>query len=274
MKIALYGMPGAGKTHILERTTFMEVISGSQLLRQYVPDFDQRDETGRCEARKDLAKKKLLIPAPHWPPYMVQSFPPLRTGMDFSTLSRNSWYSSRLIPYCPIILEKVTRVPNAAKKPITKSCIAYIEDSPFITAYTITNGTIHLPDSEIRFLEDHAVNVGFSIDGHKELHNLYRCGSFGQAMSSVEQFKRVTGHYPTFNATVGEESLKAADKVIGCESSMYAMQDFKRGQSKSGSPFPTKPILKADFAYAFTWSRMESSQATTPLLTPQSERKA
>ena len=55
MKIALYGMPGAGKTHILERTTFMEVISGSQLLRQCVPDFDQRDETGRREARKDLA---------------------------------------------------------------------------------------------------------------------------------------------------------------------------------------------------------------------------
>lgn len=98
--------------------------------------------------------------------------------------------------------------------PLLKSCIAYIEDSPFIKAYTITNGTIHLPDREIRFLEDHAVNVGFSIDGYEELHNLNRCGSFERAMSSVEQFKRVTGHYPTFNATVGRESLKATDKVI------------------------------------------------------------
>lgn len=55
MKVALYGMPGAGKTHILEMISFMEVISGSRLLRQCVPDFDQRDETGRHEARKDLA---------------------------------------------------------------------------------------------------------------------------------------------------------------------------------------------------------------------------
>lgn len=55
MKIALYGMPGAGKTHILEMITFMEVISGSRLLRQCVPDFDQRDEAGRCEARGYLA---------------------------------------------------------------------------------------------------------------------------------------------------------------------------------------------------------------------------
>jgi hypothetical protein len=55
MKVALYGMPGAGKTHILEMITFMEVISGSQLLRQCVPDFDQRDEAGRCEARRYLA---------------------------------------------------------------------------------------------------------------------------------------------------------------------------------------------------------------------------
>lgn len=98
--------------------------------------------------------------------------------------------------------------------PLLKSCIAYLEDAPLIKAYTITNGTVRLPDSEIQFLEDHAVNVGFSIDGHKELHNLYRCGSFERAMSAVEQYKRVTGHYPTFNATVGKESLKAADQVI------------------------------------------------------------
>lgn len=112
--------------------------------------------------------------------------------------------------------------------PLLKSCIAYIEDSPFITAYTITNGTIHLPDSEIRFLEDHAVNVSFSIDGHKELHNLYRCSSFEQAMSSVEQFRHVTGRYPTFNATVGKESLKAADKVIDFFAAFGSRVTFSR----------------------------------------------
>lgn len=54
MKIALYGMPCAGKTHLLERITFVEVLSGSQLLHQMALDFDQRDEAGRMEARKNL----------------------------------------------------------------------------------------------------------------------------------------------------------------------------------------------------------------------------
>ena len=48
---------------------------------------------------------------------------------------------------------------------LLKSYIKYIEDNPFISAYTITNGTIRLPDDDIRFLEDHHINVGFSIDG-------------------------------------------------------------------------------------------------------------
>ena len=98
--------------------------------------------------------------------------------------------------------------------PLLKSYIAYLEDSPNIGAYTITNGTIKLPESEWGFLEEHKINVGFSIDGYKELHNKNRCGSFDKAMESVEYYKQITGHYPTFNATVGIESLKNADRVI------------------------------------------------------------
>ena len=95
-----------------------------------------------------------------------------------------------------------------------KSYISYIEDSPNISVYTITNGTIALPDKEWMFLEDHHVTIGFSIDGYKELHNKNRCGSFDKAMRNVEEFKRVTGHYPTFNSTVGKESIQNADQVI------------------------------------------------------------
>lgn len=98
--------------------------------------------------------------------------------------------------------------------PLLKEYITYIEDSPNISAYTITNGTIDLPDKEWKFLEDHSINVGFSIDGYKDLHNLNRCGSFDKAMSTVIHYKKVTGHYPTFNATVGRESLENAAKVI------------------------------------------------------------
>lgn len=95
-----------------------------------------------------------------------------------------------------------------------KSYISYIEDCDNISSYTITNGTVDLADEDWIFLENHRVNVGFSLDGYKELHDKNRCGSFDRALKNVEAYKRVTGHYPTFNATVGEESIKNADKVI------------------------------------------------------------
>lgn len=98
--------------------------------------------------------------------------------------------------------------------PLLKAYIAYIEDCPNISAYTITNGTIDLPIDEWRFLESHKINVGFSIDGYKELHNMNRCGSFDKAMATVEHYKKITGHYPTFNATVGKDSLANSQKVI------------------------------------------------------------
>ena len=93
--------------------------------------------------------------------------------------------------------------------------IKYIEDNPFISAYTITNGTIRLPDDDIRFLEDHHINVGFSIDGNKELHDYYRCNSFDSAVSNVEHYKSITGHYPTFNATVGKVYLNTPTYMGG-----------------------------------------------------------
>ncbi len=96
-----------------------------------------------------------------------------------------------------------------------KAYIVYLEGHENIKVYTITNGTVSLPDEEWLFLEEHEVNVGFSIDGYKELHNKYRCDSFDLVMKNLEAYKRVTGHYPTFNATVGKDSIKNAEKVIG-----------------------------------------------------------
>lgn len=95
-----------------------------------------------------------------------------------------------------------------------KSYIEYIDDAPNVSTYTITNGTVSLEDSEWRFLEERSINVGFSIDGYKELHDKYRCNSFDEAMANVERYRFVTGHYPTFNATVGKESLRKPGKVI------------------------------------------------------------
>ena len=97
---------------------------------------------------------------------------------------------------------------------LLKEYLRYIEDCPNISAYTITNGTVRLADDDWKFLEEHRINVGFSIDGYRELHNINRCGSFDIAIGNVEYYKMITGHYPTFNATVGRESLKNAQKVI------------------------------------------------------------
>jgi len=118
--------------------------------------------------------------------------------------------------------------------PLLKLYIQYLEDSPLIHIYTITNGTISLTDDDIRFLDNNNVNVGFSVDGYKELQNTYRCNSFDLAMSSVEQFRRVTGHYPTFNATVGEKSLANADKVIAFFSQFGTRVTFSRMIGKYG----------------------------------------
>lgn len=115
-----------------------------------------------------------------------------------------------------------------------KSYISYIEDCPNISAYTITNGTVALSDEDWRFLDDHNINVGFSIDGYKELHDKNRCGSFDKAIQNVEEYKRATGHYPTFNATVGEETLNNAEKVISFFKSYGTRVTFSRMIGKYG----------------------------------------
>ena len=120
--------------------------------------------------------------------------------------------------------------------PLLKSYIRYIEDCPVISAYTITNGTVNLPDEEWRFLENHKINVGFSIDGYRELHDMNRCNSFEKAMTTVENYKRITRHYPTFNATVGRESLANADKVIEFFALFGTRVTFSRMIGKFGIP--------------------------------------
>ena len=98
--------------------------------------------------------------------------------------------------------------------PLLKDYISYIEDCPNISVYTITNGTVMLKEEDWRFLENHNINVGFSIDGYRELHDYNRNGSFDKAISNVEYYRQVTDHYPTFNATVGKKSLEHVDKLI------------------------------------------------------------
>lgn len=59
MRIGLYGMPTAGKTYIMDKLDFVDVLVGSKILRDYDPEFDSRDEAGREKDRKDVANMLL-----------------------------------------------------------------------------------------------------------------------------------------------------------------------------------------------------------------------
>ena len=115
-----------------------------------------------------------------------------------------------------------------------KSYIEYVEQNSNISIYTITNGTINLKDEDWAFFEKHNVNVGFSIDGYKELHDYYRCNSFDKAMANVEHYRSVTGHYPTFNPTVGKESLENVEKVVDFFTQFGTKITFSRMIGKYG----------------------------------------
>ena len=43
MRIGLYGMPTAGKTHVLNQLDFIDVKLGSNFLREICPDFDSKE---------------------------------------------------------------------------------------------------------------------------------------------------------------------------------------------------------------------------------------
>lgn len=117
-----------------------------------------------------------------------------------------------------------------------KSYIEYLEDAPQVSAYTITNGTIDLPDEDWRFLENHRIKVGFSVDGYRELHDRNRCHSHDKAMQTAEHYRQVTGHYPTWNATVGWESLAHADAVIDFFKPFGTRVTFSRMIGQYGIP--------------------------------------
>ena len=72
-----------------------------------------------------------------------------------------------------------------------KSYIACLEDAPRVRIYTITNGTVRLPEEDLAFLEEHRVNVGFSIDGYKELHDKYHF--LVDALEFLDQYRKLKG---------------------------------------------------------------------------------
>lgn len=80
--------------------------------------------------------------------------------------------------------------------------------------YTITNGTLASEEALGRLLPyRNLLNVCFSLDGPKEVHNAGR-SSFEAAMKGIENYRRVYGDVPSINATANRQSLERREETV------------------------------------------------------------
>lgn len=82
-----------------------------------------------------------------------------------------------------------------------------------ISAYTITNGLL-VDRDKLEFFKEYNVNVGFSIDGIPNIHNMYRCGTYDRVMEKINLYKEVNGKYPSMNCTVGKDTIANTEETI------------------------------------------------------------
>ena len=111
--------------------------------------------------------------------------------------------------------------------------IADLLESGRIQAYTITNGTC-VSEKELLFLKEHKVNVGFSLDGPRDIHNNYRNDTFDDVLSAIEMFRSVNGHYPSLNCTVGREAIENPNKIVAFFKAFDSRITFSRMIGKYG----------------------------------------
>lgn len=99
---------------------------------------------------------------------------------------------------------------------LLKTYILYIEEylkNRKIAVYTITNGVL-ADEEKLIFLHNNNINIGFSIDGIKEIHNELRCNSYEQVMKGINLFYSINGKYPSMNCTVGKDILNHKEETI------------------------------------------------------------
>lgn len=97
-----------------------------------------------------------------------------------------------------------------------KSYIEYISEeikTGIISAYIISNG-VSLTEDMLLFFKLYNVDIGFSIDGLKEIHDKWRCKSFDKVMKSIELYKKINGKNPSLNCTVGKDILDHSEETI------------------------------------------------------------
>lgn len=111
--------------------------------------------------------------------------------------------------------------------------IADLIETGKVNVYTITNGTC-VDISMLEFMKEHKVNVGFSLDGPREIHNKYRCNTYDQVISSIGLYHDLYGYYPSLNCTVGREAIEHTDQMISFFSQFDSRITFSRMIGKLG----------------------------------------
>ena len=66
----------------------------------------------------------------------------------------------------------------------------------------------------LSFMKEHNVNIGFSLDGPRDIHNKYRCDTFDMVMNSIELYHSIYDRYPSLNCTVGKDALENTGEII------------------------------------------------------------
>ena len=117
-----------------------------------------------------------------------------------------------------------------------KDYIKYISDylkNGTISAYTITNGLL-INEDVLHFFQEYNVNVGFSIDGIKGIHDKWRCNSFDTVLEKINLYHKIYGIYPTMNCTVGQDVLDNTDETIEFFKPFGSRITFSRMIGKNG----------------------------------------
>ncbi|QLH74473.1 MAG: radical SAM protein [Methanomassiliicoccales archaeon] len=103
---------------------------------------------------------------------------------------------------------------------LIKKIINYSKRCDLFSFYTITNGTLVTEEILSFFKEEkNKINLNFSLDGYRELHNLCRkghddSGSFDVVMDAVKRYTSMFGEEPIINCTVHAKTIEMREKVF------------------------------------------------------------
>lgn len=102
---------------------------------------------------------------------------------------------------------------------LLQDIVNYARRSDILTFYTITNGTL-VSDPMLSFFqaEQKRIELNFSLDGYRELHDMCRKssngGTFDVVMDGIKRYESLFGRKPTINCTVHMKTYENRKKLF------------------------------------------------------------